>query len=253
MNKEQKYTISEDDIPYPSEWEKQQRIHMIVEQSLPRDKDSVFSVFHLLKQIGIKNIFYQSGVVFLLTGLLFFLTSIAIITMLSKREGAVEYLVIAMFPFFHLLISIMTIWLEEQQGMVSLKMSCKYSLSMILSFRMLVFSFVALGMDIIIFLYARSVVELSISTAGVGFSFLFLFAYLSLLITKRSQGVRGLIVLLVIWIATCIGLYNFGNRITELLLITVPTIVHFIAGVIWMCLFVKAVNQVMKEEVRVLC
>lgn len=253
MNKEKKNIISEDEIPYPSEWEMKQRIYMTVDRALPKERESIFSIVHLIKQIGLTNIFYQSGLVFFLSGLLFFLTSIGIVSMIGQRAGEVEYLVIAMFPFFHLITSIITIWLEEQQGMVALKMSFKYSLSMILSIRMLVFSFVALGLDIIIFLYAQSVVELSVSTAGVGFSFLFLFAYLSLLITKRNHGVRGLILLLVGWISICIGLYYFGERITEILLITIPTIVHFIAGVIWMYLFVKTVDQVMKEEVREVC
>ncbi len=252
MSKTIRDVILEEEIPFPSSAEQAQEIRKIVGKAMPAEQNGFMTILSTIKQIGLRNIFYQSGMVFEFAMVLFLIGFVGVF-FIADRGAMAGYLVIGIFPVLHLLLSIFMIWQEGQQNMIELKMSLRYSVPVIACLRMLLYSLIALGADIIgiVIMQYRFPIELSIVAAG--FSFLFLFAFLSLQIILRWGNERGLLFLLVGWIAVCALLYRLGGALHQILFVTIPIYVHILAGLIWFCLFIIKIEKVVKEEAKSVC
>lgn len=230
-------------ITMPTEEEKKRSVQLILEQGLPQKKPLQVTLPVLVRTIGLRNLFWNTGscmFLALLGGILLilFFTIPAVFQMqllpLSLMLSS---------PAVYGLLLFLTAWQDRQLGLYAIKMTCYYTLKELTALRMVFFGGACAILDVffVLCLWHRADAALSLfQMMGVSLSALFLYGTATLLVLSRGKNRQWLVPLL--WCAACLFPVLLGIDILELLR-KFPGAAALIAALLVMVLFVIEVER----------
>lgn len=236
--KDEKWTVD-----YPDEQTMNSEIQFIVSSGLVKPKKFHEYLLEMYRQLGFRYLFRDA------TEIIFTMlmaSAAMVFGLFQVMEGAIEadklysYLFI-MSPILYLLIAVLFLVNLRSRDTFALEMTCKYHVFQLAVFRMLVFSILAILLNIasilILFLFYQSfsIVEallISISSLGI-FSTVFLY-----IIQKVKSRVAGYAAVAG-WVLANVALFYFNSELYDAVLSQIPVYVYVAVSAGCLVLYVR--------------
>lgn len=244
MMNETEITFPMLDVEYPKE------------ETIVREKtiilDSVFverkSIIERWKDTylgpGLKVIFYQCGNSWLI-GIMVYLLVIGSCIGLQNVAKYREFLPLMASPILYLTFSVISYWSEEQNEVIELKQTMKYSFSYLISLRMFWVSVISVLMNLALFSVFLKVEIWSVGAISV--TSMFLFSVISLYCYQCFGNYYHIFALAGIWLILCNIFAQTGVWMHQFLFNTIPLVVHVLVAV---ASFVGYLMFIRKVELR---
>jgi hypothetical protein len=230
-------------VDYPDEQTMKSEIQFIVSSGLVKPKKFHEYLLEMYRQLGFRYLFRDA------TEIIFTMliaSAAMVFGLFQVMEGAMEadrlysYLFI-MSPILYMLVAVLFLVNLRSRDTFAVEMTCKYHVFQLAAFRMLVFSILAILLNIasilILFLFYQSfsIVEavlISISSLGV-FSTMFLY-----IIQKVKSRVAGYAAVAG-WVLANVALAYFNSELYDAVLSQIPVYVYIAVSVGCLVLYVR--------------
>jgi hypothetical protein len=227
--------IPQMEIDFPTEQEIRQQTTQILEAAMPEKQSLSKRLKNIYWGPGLKVIFYHCESVWLITAFVYigvFLLGIlfgASDIRLQMAMSVLEY------PICYLVFSFLSCWLDEQEAVAELKKSMYYSLTYIVSLRMLYTSILLIMVNIVV----ETIVDRYRwsdfwTVSALGTSSMFIFAIVSLYFYHKLFKSYYLGIMAGVWILLAVGIRNMEGSRLFAIIEGIPVAVH--AGVAVTCL-----------------
>lgn len=238
---EQEITIPVPDVEYPKE------------ETIAREKtiilDSVFdnrkSIIEQWKETyfgpGLKVIFYQCGNSWLIGIMVYLLVTGSCIGLQNVAKYK-EFLPLMASPILYLTFSVISYWSEEQNEVIELKQTMKYSFSYLISLRMFWVSVISVLVNIgILGIFLNTEIW---SVGAISITSMFLFSMISLYCYRCFGNCYHVFILVAVWLVLCNIFAQTGAWMHQFLFDTVPLFVHILVAVICFVGYMKFIRKV---------
>jgi hypothetical protein len=225
------------EINFPTEQELMQQKKMILEAAMPEKQ----SLSRRLKNIywgpGWKVIFYHCESVWLITAFVY-IGVFLLGRMLGRSDIRLQMAMSVLeYPICYLVFSFLSCWLDEQEAVAELKKSMHYSLTYIVSLRMLYTSVMLIMVNIAVDIAFNRYQWADFWTiSAIGTSSMFLFAIVSLYFYHKLVRSYYLGILAGIWMLLAAGIRNLQGSLLFVIVEGIPLAIH--AGVAVICFIV---------------
>jgi hypothetical protein len=225
------------EINFPTEQELMQQKKMILEAAMPEKQ----SLSRRLKNIywgpGWKVIFYHCESVWLITAFVY-IGVFLLGRMLGRSDIRLQMAMSVLeYPICYLVFSFLSCWLDEQEAVAELKKSMHYSLTYIVSLRMLYTSVMLIMVNIAVDIAFNRYQWADFWTiSAIGTSSMFLFALVSLYFYHKLVRSYYLGILAGIWMLLAAGIRNLQGSLLFVIVEGIPLAIH--AGVAVICFIV---------------
>jgi hypothetical protein len=225
------------EINFPTEQELRQQKKMILEAAMPEKQ----SLSRRLKNIywgpGWKVIFYHCESVWLITAFVY-IGVFLLGRMLGRSDIRLQMAMSVLeYPICYLVFSFLSCWLDEQEAVAELKKSMHYSLTYIVSLRMLYTSVMLIMVNIAVDIAFNRYQWADFWTiSAIGTSSMFLFALVSLYFYHKLVRSYYLGILAGIWMLLAAGIRNLQGSLLFVIVEGIPLAIH--AGVAVICFIV---------------
>ncbi|MDY2629219.1 MAG: hypothetical protein SOW08_13070 [Lachnospiraceae bacterium] len=230
------------EIDYPDPAEIRRQMDLILDRGLPVRRSLQERLLALYRGPGLRVIFYRSNLAAFMSGLIY-AGMLALCGYLRDSVEYAEYLLLLVFPMFYFAFSALSYWSEEQEEVVELKQTLRYSFTYIVSLRMFYTAIVSVLADCLLFMAVKDP-----GTGGkllaVGFSSTFLFALLSVFLYNHIGNYYHIVFMAVCWAAVCCLLSRYGGGVSWLLFEVIPFTVHGAVALGCMVCFVFYIGKV---------
>lgn len=215
-------------IPIPTDEEKNQSIHAILEKGLKKPNSLFAYLKDMYQVLGIRNVFWGTGDCLILVAIATVLISVLFV---SAGPWMLYSSLFLIAPIVYMMLLLTTMWKETQSNTIDIKMTCKYTLKHLTAFRILCFSAINIifnvGISVLVFYVVGNADFIRLLTLSL--CALFLYAIGVLLVLIYIHDPRGHIVYSVIWtIANVLmliildrNLEMFFNKVSQAIVILV--------------------------------
>lgn len=161
-----------------------------------------------------------------------------------KGYGNEGYAVLGLYPMTWFSFYFLSILSEEQNGLIELKRSVKYSFMYLVSMRMLYTNIasVLLNLAMIGILYTDIPCFWNLAAAGTTADILLVLANLT--IYERTNSIRLSAVILIGWLTGCVILMWYGRSLYHLLIEVIPLAVHLLIMLLSFLALLKFIRKV---------
>jgi hypothetical protein len=225
------------EIDFPTEQERKQQIKLILEAAMPEKQSLSKRLKNIYWGPGLKVIFYHCESVWLITAFVY-IGVFLLGCMLGKSDIRLQMAMSVLeYPICYLLFSFLSCWLDEQEGVAELKKSMHYSLTYIVSLRMLYSSVILIMVNIAVGIAFNRYQWTEFWTIiAIGTSSMFLFAIVSLYFYHKLLRSYYLGILAGIWMLLAAGIRNLQGSQLFVIVEGIPLAIH--AGVAVICFIV---------------
>jgi hypothetical protein len=222
------------EIDFPTEQERKQQIKLILEAAMPEKQSLSKRLKNIYWGPGLKVIFYHCESVWLITAFVY-IGVFLLGCMLGKSDIRLQMAMSVLeYPICYLLFSFLSCWLDEQEGVAELKKSMHYSLTYIVSLRMLYSSVILIMVNIAVGIAFNRYQWTEFWTIiAIGTSSMFLFAIVSLYFYHKLLRSYYLGILAGIWMLLAAGIRNLQGSQLFVIVEGIPLAIH--AGVAVIC------------------
>lgn len=236
------------DIEYPTQIEKQNSINFILDATQKEEEPLITRLKNLFLGPGINVIFYQSKLLVLMSlAIYLFAISLGYISFAINDYISSEYMIIIMFPVINVSFFALSMWNEEQSGIVELKHTLKYSQSYIITLRMLYVSILAIIINEAMLLIMTDA-KYQLKMAIIAFATSFIFSVVSLWMYDKFHNYYNIVFLCIAWVVGTAGVSKYNALIINTMLNTVPTVVCVAIAAISFGMFITYLRKVEKEN-----
>jgi hypothetical protein len=225
------------EIDFPTEQERKQQIKLILEAAMPEKQSFSKRLKNIYWGPGLKVIFYHCESVWLITAFVY-IGVFLLGCMLGKSDIRLQMAMSVLeYPICYLLFSFLSCWLDEQEEVAELKKSMHYSLTYIVSLRMLYTSVMLIMVNIAVGIGFNRYQWADFWTIiAIGTSSMFLFAIVSLYFYHKLVRSYYLGILAGIWMLLAAGIRNLQGSQLFVIVEGIPLAIH--AGVAVICFIV---------------
>ena len=142
-----------------------------------------------------------------------------------------EFLPLMAFPMLYLAFSIISYWSEEQNEVIELKRTMKYSFSYLISLRMFWVSIVSVLANIVMLAVFCTKAEDIWAVGAVGISSMFIFSTVSIYLYHRFGKYYHVLALAGAWFVLCNVLAKTGGQVHYILFEMIPLTVHVLVAI----------------------
>lgn len=233
---ERKLTESGFQVDYPAEDEIQAQKRQILAKAFPR-----------MNRLDMGTVFYGSWLL-LPIGLMIYAVCVILCVGLAPDPEAGALSAMMAFPVIYFSFFFLSLLSEEQEGMVELKQTMRYSMLYLVSARVLAASVLDILVNVGTFLFLIEDKVDSWSVGAAGASAMFIMALLFLIIYERTGRVKFTAAVFGGWVLVCCMGLRFRTPVYAFITETVPLAVHI--GVVILC-FAALLNYIRKVERRI--
>lgn len=228
-----------DKVLYPTEEEKDRSIAGIVENGvvLPRRLSS--AIAGILKEIGVRELFFGVGDCVFLAFLGAVLFWMEIFSSVMKQSDMVYLLLFFSSPFLYGLLHLLTVWKDIMTGTYEQLMTLKISLRRMTVLRMFVFGGVCVVLTAMAGFWFYGFLPDSVSVfkvLGLSFTSLFLFAWMELVVEWKWRKPFSCLVVPAVWIVLGILLTRFEKNLCQIIEV-IPTVVFMMTAAVFAMLY----------------
>jgi hypothetical protein len=199
------------------------------------------------RRLGIRTVFYKSKMIAVISLLIYFVLILFCSAMKSDFENC-GFLALAVFPLTYFSFYFFSLLSEEQNEVIELKQSMRYSFMYIINLRMFYASLVAIMLNIILIAICFNDFNNMWSICAAGTTSMLLLALTSLVIYEKTGTSRLSGVLIVVWVIGCLILLKYGSPLYNLIINVIPLAVHIAVSLISFGLFIGFIRKVEKQN-----
>ncbi|NLO86129.1 MAG: hypothetical protein GX096_12005 [Clostridiales bacterium] len=216
-------------IPMPTEMEKNKSIQRILENGMPRQRSLGNALVNLWHSVGIHGLFFGLGDCVFLSILACGVIWFGLLASFGSNPNSLFLLIFFASPFLYAAMHMLSAWKEIMNGTYEQMMTCQCNLRQVTILRMLIFGGISVVVAALTGMAISALIAKEISVfriLGISFSSLFLYAALSLLVEWKCHAPWSIGMPAVVWTVIFIALLFLGER-AEQLLLSVPTAVFW--------------------------
>lgn len=242
---------SEDINILPDETEKNKSIRMIIEQGMPRKRSLVQELLTMYHAIGFRGLFFGVEEECFIGLLALFCMAQGMCNILELQSSRLSVLLFVSAPFLYGVMHIYAILKELSAGMYELKLTTRYNMEQLSTFRMLIFGAVSLAGVVLehklllILLRYRHVELASLSTLrmfSIMFCAIFLYAALELVAELHAGRPLQCLIVPVLWFLMAVFLMT-AHKTAEKIISGIPTIVFIAAALSLFVFYIIALKR----------
>jgi hypothetical protein len=199
------------------------------------------------RRLGIRTVFYQCRTTAFISLLIYFLLMFLCSTIDTDfvNGGVVA---IAIFPLTYFSFYFLSLLSEQQNEVVELKQSMCCSFMYLIHLRMFYASFVAVLLNILLFVICFKDFSDMWSIFAAGTTSMLFLALASLVIYEKTGSSKLSAVLIAGWVVGCLVLMKWGTPIYHLIIDVIPLAVHIVVALISFGMFVGFIGKVEKRN-----
>ncbi len=246
-------------IDFPSDEEVQRQIHTIVDKGLPRKKTFYRTLKEMHQQLGWNYIFrdYREllliGALFILymAAFIFNLYQMQDISMYPDMDFYVNRLYAYLFVSAPLLYGTISVFsFMEKRETFETEMTCKYTVYQVSAYRMLVFSFTSILLNVIQIAFVSVLIQEfnPVMAMMISFTSLLIFSLGFLYVTTRHRSKMMQSLIIVGWILLNIGVSAISTTIYHQLLMNIPYVVYSAVIIVTGYLYFKNMKNLVVER-----
>ena len=224
-------------IDYPSEYEIEEQKKRVIERTFTRK----------MKRPGLQIVFFQCRTTAVINLLIYFLLMFVCASIHPEQENG-GYLAFVVFPLTYFSFYFLSVFSEEQNEVIELKMSLCYSFIYLISLRMLYASIVSVWLNIILLVSFFDKVGHLWSIGSVGTSAMLILALASLMTYEKTGSVKMSELIISIWTLGGLFLMQYGTGLYHLIVDIVPVAVHITVTVATFIMFIRYIGKVEKQN-----
>ncbi|WP_141430815.1 hypothetical protein [Bacillus sp. 03113] len=235
-------------IDYPNENTISEQINKIVIIGMPA-KDSFYSYLKRMYQhVGFKHLF--SGMTEIIYAILLFLFVLLSISYtagdyFSVHDGRIYSFIFIVSPILYLLICLFCYWKLKQTNTYEIEMTCKYNIFQLAAFRMLAFSIICLGVNMIFVSVIVSAYEQInfLLAFMISVTSLFLFSGLFLFFIMKMHARLMKVLYPAGWLLVNIILSIYSKEIYHLWIKNLPIYVYIVLSLFCIWLYLRNLQK----------
>ena len=209
------------DIDYPSEEEISAQKKVVLDTAFAKKS---------VRRLDIKVVFSNCRMIAFISLLIYGL--LLCFCHYIKGQGCEGYAVLALYPMTWFSFYFLSILAEEQNGMIELKRSVKYSFTYLISMRMLYINIASVFLNLAMIGMMYTKIQCVWNLAAAGTTADILLAMASLAIYERTGSTKLSVIILIGWLIGCSCLIQFGKGLYHLLIEVVPLAVHILIALL---------------------
>jgi hypothetical protein len=241
--------IPQMEIDFPTKQERQQQVKQILVAAMPEKQSLPKRLKNIYWGPGWKVIFYHCESVWLITVFVYigvFLLGRLLGTTDIRIQMAMSVLE---YPICYLVFSFLSCWLDEQEAVAELKNTMRYSMTYIVSLRMLYTSILLIMVNIIVeIVIDRYQWSDFLIVSAIGTSSMFLFAMVSLYFYHKYVKSYYMGILIGLWLVLAAGIRNLHGGKLFLIVQGIPIAIHIGVAVVCFIFMLIYIGKVEKKD-----
>lgn len=221
-----------ENIPFPTEEEKENSIAFIVAEGVKQPHCFYTTILLLWRDIGLQRLFFGVGDCVFLAFLGVILVWTGIFASVKQNLNLLYLLIFLLSPFLYAILHLLTVWKDIMVGTYEQFMTLRISLRQMTTLRMLVFGGISVllcvGISMISWFLFSDMASL-IRMLSLSFAALFLFAWMELLVEWKWRAPLSYFIVPVSWIGIGGLLLGLGEQVQRVLL-AIPVMVFLIVA-----------------------